>query len=66
MHTKPMAESEGTFDGDWRKSDRPCPHCKAVGQRYYKVWESSCGGYEDEKNECRACGKVWWVEGPDA
>jgi ribosomal protein L32 len=65
MHTKPMDESEGT-SGDWKASDRACPHCGVKGQRYYRAWESSCGGYEDEENECRACGKTWWVEGADA
>lgn len=66
MPTKPMSESEGTFDGEWKLSDRPCPHCGVQGQLYYRVWESSCGGHEDEKNECRACGKTRWVEGADA
>lgn len=23
-------------------------------------------GYEDEKHECRACNKTWWIEGPDS
>jgi hypothetical protein len=66
MHMKPMSESEGTFDSGWRDSPRPCPHCKVTGQRQYRVWESDCGGYEDEKNRCLACGKIWWIEGPDA
>lgn len=66
MHTRPMAESEGQFKDGWKPSPRPCPHCGVEGQRYYRVWESDCGGFEDEKNECRACGKVWWVEGPDS
>ena len=66
MHSKPMAESEGTFDGDWKRTDRCCPHCGVAGQVYYRVWESACGGYEDEKYQCRACGRTWWVEGADA
>ncbi len=28
--------------------------------------ESSCGGYDDYKYRCRACGHSWWVDGPDA
>jgi len=66
MHSKPMSESDGTFDSDWKLSDRACPYCGVNGQRDYRVWESSCGGYEDEHNRCLACGKVWWVEGPDS
>lgn len=63
MHTKPMPETAGEFT----KSDvakRPCPKCG--GQVRVQLWESSCGGYEDEKYTCESCNHVWWVEGPDS
>jgi hypothetical protein len=48
------------------ESDAPCRKCGAVGQIEYSTWESSCGGYEDEHYRCKACGKDWWIEGPDS
>ena len=72
MHTQPMSESEGEFQDGYRpaiKSDGkpwPCPHCKIPGKVEFRIWESSCGGYEDIKYHCHACGKTWWVEGADA
>lgn len=65
MHTQPMSETQGDFGG-WKPDPRPCPHCKVAGQRFYRIWESSDGAYEDEKHECRACKKTWWIEGPDS
>ena len=64
MHTKEMEESEGDFTNGWTASDYPCRKCG--GKQRRKTWESSCGGYEDEKYECLSCGNVWWLEGPDA
>ena len=64
MHTKTMSDLEGNF-GSWKKSNFKCRFCKS-DQTYYQIWESSCGGYEDEKHECRSCKKTWWVEGPDS
>ena len=70
MHTAPMPESDGTFESDWKptKPENPTFTCRACGSDnvWYRVWESSCGGYEDVKYHCRACGRVWWVEGADA
>lgn len=63
-HMAPMADSEGTFNNQ-QKSTRPCRHCGGT-EVYYRVWESSCGGYEDEKYECRDCGKMWWIDGIDS
>jgi hypothetical protein len=65
MHTRQMSESEGEFSAPL-PSSRPCPHCGVSGQHFYKVWESKDGAYEDEKHECRACKKTWWVEGIDS
>jgi ribosomal protein L37E len=63
MHTKTIADSEGTFD-DPHMTDIACRKC---GKRTVTVqaWESSCGGYEDHRYTC-TCGHFWWVEGPDA
>ena len=64
MHTKPMGEDEGTFAGA-KPVDMRCPRCnrKTITVR---SWESSCGGYDDDKYECSSCDTHWWVEGPDA
>ena len=63
MHTKPMKESDGT-SGDWKPGTIPCHKC---GQEtvQYRVWESSCGGYEDVHYRCLNCKNEWWVEGDD-
>ncbi len=66
MHTQPMSESDGKFEKDWKPDDRPCRECKVSGQVFYRVWESSDGAYEDYKYNCRACGKVWWIDGIDS
>jgi len=63
-HMAPMPDSAGEFD-EWKKCSVPCPKCKGT-ERYYRVWESSCGGYEDEQHECRACGWKQWFDGPDS
>lgn len=56
----------GEFSDDWTKTERT--KCRACGSPdvFYRVWESSCGGYEDYKFRCRACDHSWWVDGPDA
>jgi hypothetical protein len=65
MNGPPADEPGGTF-GDWESYDSPCAYCRAEGQCRYRVWESACGGHEDEQHQCQACGKVWWIDGPDA
>lgn len=65
MHTGPLAESAGTFLPALPKL-YTCPHCRGLACVTVTPWESNCGAYEDEKHECSACGKVWWVEGIDA
>lgn len=56
------------YEGDWKPtgSEAPCRKCGAVGHIDYRMWESSCGGYEDVHYRCTACGQDWWVEGADA
>jgi hypothetical protein len=65
MHTGPMPESAGTF-----RAPEPtlydCPNCGGRKCVMVKVWDSKCGGYEDEKCECTLCSRVWWNEGGDA
>lgn len=43
-----------------------CPTCKGENCVRSELHESSCGGYEDERNQCLKCGKVWWVDGIDS
>lgn len=64
VHTQPMSESQGTL-ADEKPSDCKCPSC-GNGPVFYAVWESSCGGYEDYKYRCAACGHRWWIEGCDS
>ena len=63
MHTKPMQESEGDFS-EYKDADAKCPKCGA--DLKYRIWTSSCGGYDDYKIECQKCRYYRWIEGPDA
>lgn len=64
MHSAPMPDSVGVFD-EWKATDRLCRECGSKTVRY-RIWESSCGGYEDLNFECNTCGKIWWVDGCDS
>lgn len=57
-------DSDGTFR-EPQRSGRPCPECGSM-EHFYRVWESNDGAFEDEKHECRSCGKTWWIDGIDA
>lgn len=63
MHDKPMAEHDGKFRNT-TPVERPCHKCG--GPVTVQVWDSDCGGYEDEKFTCGKCGYTWWVDGPDS
>jgi ssDNA-binding Zn-finger/Zn-ribbon topoisomerase 1 len=65
VHTGPMSETSGELS-DAAPTDRKCPKCGAPMTR--QAWESSCGGYEDDKYSCTApaCRHVHWVEGIDS
>lgn len=67
MRIQSMSETDGKFVKEEQECHLVCPKChrKTV---FLKCWESSCGGYEDEKYRCTApdCGYSWWVEGADA
>lgn len=58
------------LQSEWKptKDENPNFKCSKCGSDaiYYYVWESSCGGFEDTRYQCRGCGRDWWVEGPDA
>lgn len=64
MHTKTMAEHEGTFK-ELEKTERPCHKCKGTNVTV-QDWDSSCGGYTDYKYTCGDCKHVWWVDGIDS
>lgn len=64
-HMRQVDDSEGDFR-QWRAVGRPCPHCRSAEGWHYRLWESSDGAYEDEQHKCTACGRIWWVDGPDA
>lgn len=54
---------------DWKPTKLENPEFKhkcGSDDVWYRKWESSCGGYDDIKYECRGCGKKWWVESADA
>lgn len=53
-------------EDDWMLEEKPCRHCGVVGQWFWRLRNSSDGGYQDEENHCRACGKRWWVDGSDS
>lgn len=65
MHTAPMPDSAGEFS-EYKPVAGYGDHTCGSGDVRYRVWESSCGGYEDYHYRCFGCGKTWWVEGADA
>lgn len=65
MHTQPMQEHDGVFSSQEEKPICKCPRCGKFSV-YCKTWESSCGGYIDDKFICRECGYKWWVDGIDS
>lgn len=44
----------------------PCRTRNCTGAVEFIEWESPCGGFEDTRYRCTACGNSWWVEGADA
>jgi len=58
------------YVSDWKPTkpeapDYKCRNCES-DNIWYREWESSDGGHEDIKYECRNCNCTWWVEGSDA
>ena len=64
MHAAPMADSEGDF-GDYKPYSGACRKCQGPNVRF-RIWESSCGGYEDYNYRCFDCKHEWWVDGIDS
>lgn len=64
MHTEPLKDSEGTFCAPVACS-ADCRRCHQQSVTW-QSWESHCGGYEDFKFTCGACGHLWWVDGIDS
>lgn len=59
----------GTFVTESKPTapENPEFRCKCGSNNIlYRRWESTCGGFEDICYTCKDCGKLWWVEGPDA
>lgn len=63
MHTRPMAEHEGTLS-EAEQSKLPCPKCRAP--MLVQLWASNCGGFEDCKYVCPCCQHVVWIDGIDS
>ena len=63
-HTRQMADSEGEFQ-EWKDVKTRCIKCNSPHVQY-RVWESSCGGYEDYQYKCAECQRVWWIDGIDS
>jgi hypothetical protein len=61
-----VSEAEGGAATEWRPSGRPCRRCKVAGRCYARAWGSDDGAHADEEYQCRSCGAVWWIEGPDS
>lgn len=55
---------------EWKptKLENPTFKCTECGSDdvYYRIHNSSCGGYEDYCYDCHNCGKIWWIESSDA
>ncbi len=57
-------------DGNFSKIEVNLYDCLKCKQKTVicKVWESSCGGYEDYKYTCQDsnCKYYWWIDGIDS
>ena len=51
---------------DWQQcQDTKCWKCNSTNIEG-RIWESSCGGYEDYNYHCQDCNYFWWVDGIDS
>ena len=65
-NSAPIPDSQGDFSAFKPESDAVCrKKCEKPDVRC-RVWESSCGGYEDYNYRCFGCGHRWWVDGSDS
>lgn len=60
-----MSETAGDLSDGKIAEGVTCRKCRG-GPVREQAWESTCGGYEDYKYTCQACGFVWWVDGIDS
>ena len=65
-HMRQMDESEGDLNKP-KPTGKPCPGCGS-GQELHQTWESSDGGYVDDKYSCSnaTCSYTRWVDGIDS
>jgi transposase-like protein len=63
-HTRQMNDDEGKFE-KWKETKTSCRYCNSPHVQY-RIWESSCGGYEDYQYKCAECQRVWWIDGIDS
>lgn len=64
MHTREVNDAtDGTFHVS-EPAASPCTKCGGLVMIH--VWESSCGGFEDEKHKCMRCGHYVWIESIDS
>jgi len=61
-----MSDIDGDYDPEKQIDYQTCPKCGKNDNIWLKVWHSHCGGYEDNRYECKICYKVWWIDGPDS
>ncbi len=64
-HMTHMADNQGDFGAYKPSEGTGCRECKGPNVRY-RIWESSCGGYEDCNYRCFDCLAEWWVDGIDS
>jgi hypothetical protein len=65
MHTKEMSDSSGSFNNFEFQQGVLCRKCNTESVSV-RLWESSCGGYEDYHFKCNNCNHSWWIEGIDS
>ncbi len=65
MHSQPVDESSGTLSAPRQVINVNCRVCDEPTVTV-QTWESHCGGFEDYKYTCGACGHVWWIDGIDS
>lgn len=66
MHTGPVP---GKYTSNWEKCNITNPRfrCRCGSKNImFRLWESSCGGYDDVNYKCLDCERVWWVESSDS
>jgi hypothetical protein len=65
-----MDDTQDQLGDGWKSchdegSSYICRKCRSLDV-WYRIFESSCGGFADEKYICRTCKAEWWIDGVDA